>query len=173
MFLGAQGETNRTSRCWEYSQYILLAVHIPEVLPVLQSIRVVPSKSNLLQLPLVGPSVSDLGLRIVDTVHWRSKHTYSKYHWAYWEYFGTASTRSMNTIITDGRNTYYCKYTCRTRISTEPRDTWSTRSICAAQTRNTACARSIYSSVFSGILCFGPKYWEQLWKVEVVYACHT
>ena len=43
------------------------------------SIRVVPSESNLLQLPLVEPSVSDLcrtmGLRIVDTVHRRSKYT--------------------------------------------------------------------------------------------------
>ena len=167
MFVGAQGKINKTSRNWEYSQYILLAVHISAL-----SIRVVPSESNLLQRPLVGPSVSDLcrtmGLRIVDTVHRRSKYTsYSKYYWAYWEYFGTASTRSTNPINTNGRNT------CSTHISTEPRDTWSTRRICcSANPKYCIKKRSTYS-IFSDILCFSPKYWEQLWKVEVcTHATH-
>ena len=67
----------------------VLAVHVPRstysrLTASALSTRVVPSESNLLQLPLVGPSVSGLcrtmGLRIVDTVPKRSKYTWcSKY----------------------------------------------------------------------------------------------
>ena len=168
MFLGAQGKIRRTWRYCEYSQYMLLAVHIPEILPVLQVFELSPAKVicsnpyswNHLWVICAERWAWELSTRCTDLrgIHRTPSIT------EHIEYFGTtASTRSTEHYWYQRtehlkKYTWYLQYPHQYRTSRYVKHSYCEK------------ARSTYRIVSN---IFSPKYWEQLWKVGVMYARHA